>query len=70
MPQFNEKQKQLNRRCGNLEQISASLMDKVDTCEIRHELKDLKLSDHWPVTLDIRVDINITPPSSGSQSDL
>jgi len=33
--------------------LSERILEKASCCSIRHELKDLKLSDHWPVTLDI-----------------
>ncbi|KAF9568492.1 DNase I-like protein [Agrocybe pediades] len=36
---------------------SSSLIDKVESCVIRNELKDLKQSDHWPVTMDIILDL-------------
>ncbi|KAA1468720.1 DNase I-like protein [Dentipellis sp. KUC8613] len=32
--------------------LSEGILDKAQSCEIRHELKGLNLSDHWPVTLD------------------
>ncbi|KAI0067811.1 DNase I-like protein [Artomyces pyxidatus] len=33
--------------------LSSRIIANVQRCEIRHELKDLKLSDHWPVTIDL-----------------
>lgn len=33
--------------------VSERILEKVASCEIRNELKDFKLSDHWPVTLDL-----------------
>ena len=34
-------------------QLSERILGNAKKCEIRHELRDLKLSDHWPVMLDI-----------------
>ena len=31
---------------------------KVDSCVIRHEPRDMKVSDHWPVTLDVAIDLS------------
>ncbi|GLB36069.1 putative DNA-(apurinic or apyrimidinic site) lyase [Lyophyllum shimeji] len=33
--------------------MSERILDKALCCDIRHELKDLKLSDHWPITIDV-----------------
>ncbi|KAF8168209.1 Endonuclease/exonuclease/phosphatase [Crassisporium funariophilum] len=38
--------------------LSEMLLERTTCCEIRHELKDLKLSDHWPVTLDIALTLS------------
>ncbi|RDB29266.1 DNA-(apurinic or apyrimidinic site) lyase [Hypsizygus marmoreus] len=35
--------------------MSSRILDKAVSCEIRNALKDLKLSDHWPVAVDIAV---------------
>lgn len=33
--------------------MSERIVDKAVCCDIRHELRDLKLSDHWPVAIDV-----------------
>lgn len=37
-------------------QLSERILDKARMCSIRHEMQDSKLSDHWPVTLDLAFD--------------
>ncbi|KAF8971481.1 Endonuclease/exonuclease/phosphatase [Flammula alnicola] len=38
--------------------VSRTVLEKADSCVIRYELKDFNLSDHWPVTLDIAVNLS------------